>query len=118
MKNELMASVTQFLLYATRKCWPWIGANCIGLISYTALAPISWPTQTTEGPVSTGGDAIIWGLTELPVLFLFFFVNLAWLTAILWRKDKQAGIAWSVTAIAWTGLLALDMRVFRQAVDL
>ncbi|MFI4939817.1 MAG: hypothetical protein ACHP7O_05690 [Burkholderiales bacterium] len=70
------------------------------------------PIQTTDGPFVTGGDIMVRGLSELPILASFALINLIWLAIILWKRDRRAGIAWALTCMAWACWIVIDENVF------
>ncbi|MBC3860509.1 hypothetical protein H8K32_05280 [Undibacterium jejuense] len=94
----------------------WVSANIIGIFVYLNAREYSWPTATDEGLIATGNDAIFFGLTELPVLALFFVVNTTWLLRIFMRRNMPMFLVWIVIAIAWATPLAIEFHARTHAV--
>lgn len=59
----------------------WVGANGLGAIAYLRFASQTWIEPELRGEnVGRAGDALIWGITCLPIAAVFLVVDLIWLT--------------------------------------
>jgi hypothetical protein len=113
--NMLETDLLSITKLSLKKSQGWVIANFSGLLCYFALTSLSWPTQTNEGPITTGNDAMIWGLLAFPILAIFVVSNSAWLTLIVWRKNWRTIPAWLLVVIIWTSTLVIEMYIRRQA---
>ena len=93
----------------------WVAANVFVMLVYRVGTSFSWPTQTNEGPVTTGGDAFIWAFLALPVLGLYFIINFVWLFLIVKRRNWPNLVVFLLTAGAWLCLLTIEIIIRRQA---
>jgi hypothetical protein len=55
--------------------------NVIGIVLFLSIASDCWiEPELANEPGASGGDAIVWGSTALPILAGFFLFDLVWLT--------------------------------------
>jgi len=75
--------------------------NAIGAIVYVFRASPSWAIPEERGLVPTTGEPFIWFLGILPVVTVFFVLNLIWGTLILAHRRWRSGRFWLLAALCW-----------------
>jgi hypothetical protein len=100
------------LLALHREKW-WLAVNAVGLVAFLYLASETWREPELRGQeVATAGVAFVWALSALPVLFVFFVIDVVWLSraiALGFRSQE-----WRPTVVAmgagaiWVGAVVLD----------
>lgn len=77
------------------------------------LAVKTWREPELRGvEIATSGEAIVWAITALPVLFVFFVIDVVWLcVTVSWgrrsRDWRPLVVVMGVAAI-WFGAALLD----------
>lgn len=85
----------------------WLLANLAGAMGYLWLASRTWIEPELRGEdVARGGDAIIWGMTALPVLITFVIANFIG----SWRRHWDQRSRWPEMLIValWLAVLGAD----------
>ena len=74
--------------------------NTFGVLVFLLLASRTWIEPELSGiPGASGGSAIVWGLTALPILVTFIFVNFGvatWACICRYRGD-----GWPLSKWVW-----------------
>ena len=91
----------------------WIAANILGLALYLYFASKTWIEPELRGEnVATGGVAMVWGLSALPILLVFFLADGIWfamgLARGLKRGDWRTLPALVVVGLVWLGTVWFD----------
>jgi hypothetical protein len=103
------AQVTRRFQIARRKDAILFVANVLGIFAYLWLGSWTWtPPQERALQVDTPGDAFVWALSALPVLAMFFVLNIGWGLIVLIRQQWKSGRAWFLVAMIWFIALAID----------
>jgi len=66
------------------------------------------PEERAAGIHTTTGEPFVWFLSILPIVAIFFVINLAWGASIVTRRDWQRGRLWLLTAAVWLGAVMID----------
>lgn len=85
-------------------------ANVIGAILYVfAASRGGWanPVERAEGIYTTTGEPLVWFINILPIVVIFFILNVAW-TIILTRRQWRGGRFWLLAAVVWLAAIAID----------
>ena len=84
--------------------------NAIGAVVYLFRASPSWaiPEERAAGIHATTGEPFVWFAGVLPIVAIFFVINLVWGAAILTRRHWQGGRLWLLTAAVWLGAVVID----------
>ena len=82
--------------------------NAIGAIAYVFWASPSWAIPEERGLHSTTGEPFIWFLGTLPVVAIFFVLNLAWGALIVARRHWRSGRFWLLAALCWLVAVSVD----------
>jgi len=98
-----------------QKSWRWLLANFVGGLSYLIAASFSMPTDTNEGPITTGNDAFSWFFLAFPILGIFAVCNIGWLFQIVFHKDWKSLPSWLCVFVIWCCLLWVEIYLRRQA---
>jgi hypothetical protein len=88
-----------------------LAANVIGAILYVVAASRGgWaiPEERAAGIYTTTGEPFVWFVNILPIVAIFFVINLAWGAGILTRRNWQSGRLWLLTAAVWLGAVVID----------
>jgi hypothetical protein len=84
-------------------------ANLLGSFVYLWLGSWTWTPANERGlGLDSAGDFMIWGLSALPVLIVFFVLDFGWAVVILIRRQWKSGLSWLLVAIMWFIALAID----------
>jgi hypothetical protein len=57
---------------------------------------------------SVTAEPLIWGFSVMPILLIFFVVNVIWDGLILARRQWRSGYLWLLTALIWLVAAAID----------
>ncbi len=88
--------------------------NGAGIALYLYLSSKTWlpPQERGHGLPVSGGDSIYWVMTALPVLLLFFLLNIAWLIYRATRKSEGGGnrivIPFGLVGLCWIAVVLFD----------
>jgi hypothetical protein len=85
-------------------------ANVVGAILYLfAASRGGWsiPAERAAGVYTTTGEPFVWFLAILPIVAIFFVINVAW-TIILARRQWRVGRFWLLAAAAWLVAIVID----------
>jgi hypothetical protein len=82
--------------------------NAIGAIAYVFRASPSWAIPEEPGFHSTAGEPFVWFLGILPVVAIFFALNLAWAALIVARRHWRSGRFWLLAALCWLVAVWVD----------
>ncbi|HTF67440.1 MAG TPA: hypothetical protein VK638_32650 [Edaphobacter sp.] len=88
-----------------------LAANVIGAILYVVAASRGgWaiPEERAAGIYTTTGEPFVWFVSILPIVAIFFVINLAWGAGILTRRNWHGGRLWLLTAAVWLGAVVID----------
>jgi hypothetical protein len=86
--------------------------NAIGVVTYLKLACPCWiEPELAYVPGASAGDPIVWGLSALPILLLFFVLDFSWGASLglgyLRRKTAIHPTVWLVP-IVWAVAIYID----------
>ena len=82
------------MLAALRSEKWWLIANAAGIALFLYLASKTWIEPELKGlQVATGGAAVVWAFSALPVMLLFLLVDLVWFGRASYRAVKYNAIA-------------------------
>jgi len=82
--------------------------NGLGAFGYVARASLSWAIPEEQGLIPITGQPYIWFVAVVPVLAVFFPLNLIWGVLILRYRQWRTVLFWSVAAVIWLGVIAID----------
>ena len=87
--------------------------NVVGAFLYLFIAINFWASpELADVPGAGAGDPIIWGLTALPVLFVFILLNCFWLirALIVYCRTGKWTLRASDLAVPaiWAAVIVLD----------
>jgi hypothetical protein len=85
-------------------------ANVVGAILYLfAASRGGWtiPAERAAGLDTTTGEPFVWFLEILPIVAIFFVINVAW-TIILARRQWSGGRFWLLAAATWLVAILID----------
>jgi len=88
-----------------------LALNVVGATLYVVAASRGgWaiPEERAAGIHTTAGEPFVWFLSILPIVAIFFVINLAWGASIVTRRDWQRGRLWLLTAAVWLGAVMID----------
>ena len=96
-----------------RSAW-WIAGNIVAILLYLYLSSRTWLEPEFRGEdVATGGDAVVWALSALPVFVVAVVANLAVVVwgAVYRRRHGQwpfTSRSWAIVA-AWFAAYVIDV---------
>jgi hypothetical protein len=84
--------------------------NAVGAVVYVYRASPSWanPVERQAGIYTITGEPFVWFAGILPVLTLFFIVNLAWAALIITRPQWRSNRTWLLAAVCWLAAVWVD----------
>jgi uncharacterized membrane protein YoaK (UPF0700 family) len=84
--------------------------NAVGAVVYVYRASPSWanPVERQAGIYTLTGEPFVWFAGILPVLILFFVVNLAWMALIITRPQWRSKRTLLLTAVCWLAAVWID----------
>lgn len=91
----------------------WMLANVVASGVFTHLASWTWLEPNLRGQdVARSGDAMIWGLTALPVLATSILLNAIWFFFVA-NERRRSESPWPTSSIAivtaiWASVLTVD----------
>jgi hypothetical protein len=85
-----------------------LALNVIGAVVYVVRASPGWAIPEERGLHSTTGEPFTWFLGILPVVAIFFALNLAWGALILIRRHWLSGRFWLLGVVFWLVAVLLD----------
>ncbi len=88
-------------------------ANLAGIVAFLRLASVTWiEPELKDFPGASGGAAIVWGLTALPVFLAFTLANLIWsaieIRGALKTHDWRPLLFSVLTLAAWIVAFVFD----------
>ena len=86
-------------------------ANGLGAVLYVfAASRGGWavPQERAAGISAITGEPFVWFLNILPVITLFFVINLIWGLRILKSRKWYVGQAWLIAAAVWAIAVTID----------
>ncbi len=108
----------RFLL--RRASW-WVLFNFAGMAGYLFLASMLWVRPGEEGVPGGPGDGFYRLVCLVPVLVLFFALNVAALFFVVYQIKrtgrKRALALWLGVALLWMGTAALDQHKSFRTMD-
>jgi hypothetical protein len=83
--------------------------NAIGAVVYLYRASPSWaiPAERELGLHSTTGEPFIWFVGILPVVAVFFVLNVTW-GALILRRRWRSGRLWLLATACWLVAVWVD----------
>ena len=92
----------------------WLAANAAAAAAYLLVASVAWTEpEVRDIPGASGGGAVIWVLTAVPLFLLTTVANLI-VVAWAWRRRSTSGqwpaarLAW-VIPLVWIGAVVVDL---------
>jgi hypothetical protein len=85
-----------------------LALNAIGAVAYVFRASPSWAIPEERGLHSITGEPFIWFIGVLPVVAIFFVLNLAWGALIVARRQWRSGRFWLLAAVVWLIAVLVD----------
>jgi hypothetical protein len=85
----------------------YMAINAIGIAIYLRLASNGWRIPEEHGMVPVTGEPFLWAFA-LPVLGIFFLIDIAWGVVLLRNKDGKGGLWWALVAVSWIVALVVD----------
>ena len=84
-------------------------ANVVGVFVFLWLGSWTWTSpQERAMHIFTPGDALVWAFSALPVLAIFFVLNVSWGVVVLLGRQWKSGRTWLLVAMIWFIALAID----------
>jgi len=83
-------------------------ANAVGAIVYVLRASPSWAIPKEHGVVPITGEPFVWFAGTLPIVAIFFVLNLAWMGLIVARRRWRSGRFWLLAALSWLVAVCVD----------
>jgi hypothetical protein len=80
----------------------------VGAVVYVRRASMGWRIPEEMGQVPITGEPFIWAIAILPVVALFFCVNLYWGVLIVHRRQWSSGRIWLLTVLVWLTAIVID----------
>jgi hypothetical protein len=75
--------------------------NAVGATFYVLRASPSWAIPEEHGVVPITGEPFVWFAGTLPVVAIFFVLNLAWVGLIVARRRWRSGRFCLLAALCW-----------------
>jgi hypothetical protein len=93
--------------------WIWVSINLVGIGVFISLAMPTWiEPELANVPGASAGDPIIWGLTALPILVIFFLLHLIFGFALLSKRLQlarpQGLLLGALTFLCWVAAFTFD----------
>jgi hypothetical protein len=87
-----------------------LGLDAIGAGVYVLLASRAWVIrqECEAGLNSVTGEPFVWFISIVPVITVFFLLNLAWGIIILKRRQWKTGRMWLAGAAIWIVAAVID----------
>ena len=83
--------------------------NIVGVLAYLFFASWSWAIPGEEGLNSMSGEPFIWALGALPILMIFFLLDVAWGLLFIFRKRAAGNLyAYVIVGLMWLAAITLD----------
>lgn len=82
--------------------------NAIGAVAYVFRASVSWAIPQERGLNAITGEPFIWFAATLPVVAVFFVLNLGWGAMIAARRYWRSGRFWLLAALCWLVAVWVD----------
>jgi hypothetical protein len=86
-------------------------ANVFGAVFYVfAASRGGWaiPEERAAGTYTVTGEPFVWFLNILPVIAIFFVINLVWGVRIITGRDRCGSLLWLLTAAIWIVAVIID----------
>lgn len=91
-------------LHQRRNTIAWVAANVVAVAFFLAMAAFSWiEPELAEVPGASGGAALVWFTTAVPIALAALILNLGVLAWVLVRRSRQG--RWPVSRVAWLSVL-------------
>ena len=85
-----------------------LALNVIGPVVYVYRASPSWAIPQERGLVPITGEPVVWFAGILPVITIFFVLNVTWGGTILLRKQWRSVYFWQMAAAVWLIAVCVD----------
>jgi hypothetical protein len=82
--------------------------NLFGVLVYLKRASISWAVPQEQGLQVTTGEPFIWAAAILPIIAVFFLVNLIWGGFIVINRKRWRSRLWFLVVIIWFVAITID----------
>jgi hypothetical protein len=82
--------------------------NLAGAVVYLVRASLGWRNPAEHGMIPVSGEPFVWFAAILPVLVVYPLLNLVWGAFIVFRRRRQSGRWWLLTATIWFCAVVID----------
>jgi hypothetical protein len=84
--------------------------NVVGSVVYVYRASPSWAiaVERQTGIYTTTGEPFVWFTGIIPVLTVFFIVNLVWAALIITRPQWRSNRTWLLATVCWVAAVWVD----------
>ncbi len=87
-----------------------LALNVVGAAGYDMATSSAQaiPQERAAGIYSITGEPVVWFAAILPIISIFFAVNVTWGTLILARRQWHSGRLWLLSALVWLIAMVID----------
>jgi len=85
-----------------------LALNIVGAILYDWRTSLAWVTPADRELNSNGAAPFVWFAAALPIVVVFFLLNVSWGTLLIWRRDWRSGRSWLMLLPVWLVAIAID----------
>lgn len=84
--------------------------NVVGAVVYVMRSTRGWVIPEEHGSIPVTGEPFAWAGATLPVITVFFLLNLTWGALILRYRQWQSGRIWLGTLLPWLIAIVIDFK--------
>jgi hypothetical protein len=83
--------------------------NIVGICAYLWRVSFAWvnPQERAMG-IPITGEPFVWAAALLPIVEIFFPLNMGWGALIIVRRQWESGRYWLLVAMLWLIAVAID----------
>lgn len=84
--------------------------NLIAAVFYVYAAKPTWviPIERANGINAVTGEPIVWAIRALPIIAVFFLIDLIWGTRICVKRKWRDSFLWIASAVIWVIAIWID----------